>query len=1093
MKPSNLKCLLGALWVLCIAVLGHAQGLVSSGMTGLVRDTGGKPIAGATVTAVHTPTGTSYSATTNATGRYSFSGMMVGGPYTVTVVSAAYKSAERREIETPLGGTIDANFNLEGVGEVVTMQKFTVKADATDLDSGATGAGSIISGARLGSTPTVMRSFADVARTNQFVNLRGILSSRQQPVISAVGQNNRFNSILVDGARINDQFGLNGSGLQAFGNPITLDTVEQFNISVSPYDVSQSGFTGAAINAVTKSGTNQFHGTVYQYYTDQDYQGKNVFGSTAGIRPALKQKTRGFTLGGPIVPNRLFFFINYEKFESVTSDLAGLDPTGTAQGVADMATITARLAAIKATSVGSSYDFGTLLGKTASVQQSDKKQLAKLDWNITSTQRLSVRYNKTEGQLPDSGKYKYGGSVGTTQNPASGSGIANATYATNLSSNRFTQVRSEEVWAGQLFSQWTPDFKTQLRYAQNDYSQATPTPIAFPEVHIYNVGGTASTGASITNGALVFGTELNRQGNFVSVATKSFSGSAEYLWNQFTLKGGFDREQSDFYNLFRGSSYGIFDYASPAAFAADTPSAFIRNYYVTGTNPADPSDFAINGLFGEAKWEVNPRLNVTFGLRYDFFTTNGKPPRNESFRTIFGLANDGTVDGSNAFSPRLSFNYAVDDARTIQLRGGVGHFVGRIPWVLVSNSWSNPGIGRTQITTINSAATPAPTLLNYLQTSFDPKDPIGQIANVNLGRPVINLIRDKLNAPSVWRGNLAVDQKLAALDSTLSLEGIVTLTDQAIFVRDLNIKPSRVGSDGRQLFAGSVSTAANAVHPEFSNVYEVSNVSKGGSAYLSLSLARPMKNRWSYNVTYTRGSSKDALLLGETVAASLFNRNPVFNQNTPQLSRSSFEVKNRIQIGLAREFEFFKKAKTTISLFYDGRTGNPYSFVYSGDVNGDGVQANDLVYVPTGTNDPVFAGLSATVAQAYMDFVNGSPLNKYKGTIAPRNGFTVPWTNRLDLHIAQTLPLHFRDAEVEVFADFVNFGAWLSKDLFGYTETITGQGDNELLAVSGFGNAAYNAAGQLQMTGTAYVPPVVATPNNELSRWRIQFGARLRF
>jgi hypothetical protein len=786
--------------------------------------------------------------------------------------------------------------------------------------------------------------------------------------------------------------------------------------------------------------------------------------------------------------------MNYERFDSVTSDLAGLDPTGTPQGVADMAVITARLAAIKASPAGSSYDFGTLMGKTAAVQQFDNKRLAKLDWNISSTQRFSVRYNKTEGALPDSGKYKYGGSVGTTQNAVSGSGIANATYATNLSSNRFTQARTEEVWAGQLFSQWTPDFKTQFRYAQNDYAQQTPTPIAFPEVHVYNVGGTASSGASITNGALVFGTELNRHGNVISVKTKSFSGSGEYLWDKFTFKGGYDREQSDFYNLFRGSSYGIFDYANPAAFAADTPSAFIRNYYVTGTNPADVSDFAINGVFGEAKWDANPRLNVTFGLRYDLFTTSGSPPpRNELFRNVFGVANDGTVDGSNSVSPRFSFNLALDDARTIQIRGGAGHFLGRIPWVLASNSWGNPGIGRTQITTLNSAATPAPTLSNYLQSSFDPKNPIGQVASATIGRPVINLMRDKLSPPAVWRSNLAVDHKLPFLDSMLSAEAVVTVVDKAIFVRDLNIRQTRTGSDGRQLFAGSVSTAANALHPEFSNVYEVSNVGRGGSAYLSMSLSRPMKNRWSYTATYTRGRSKDTLLLGETVAGSLFNRNPIFNQNTPELSRSSFEVKNRVQFNLAREFEFFKKAKTVISLLYDGRTGNPYSYVYSGDLNGDGVQANDLIYVPTGAGDPVLAGLNPAVAASYLAFIDGSPLQKYKGSIAPRNGFTVPWTNRLDLHIGQTLPLGFRNAEVEVFADFVNFGAWLSKDLFGYTETITGSGDNELLAVSNFGNATYNAAGQLQMTGAAFVAPVVATPNNELSRWRIQFGARVRF
>jgi hypothetical protein len=458
------------------------------------------------------------------------------------------------------------------------------------------------------------------------------------------------------------------------------------------------------------------------------------------------------------------------------------------------------------------------------------------------------------------------------------------------------------------------------------------------------------------------------------------------------------------------------------------------------------------------------------------------------------MRNDGTVDGSNAISPRVSFNLAVDEDRKFQFRGGAGHFVGRIPWVLVSNSWGSPGIGRTGgITTLNTAATPVQPLLTYLQKDFDPKNPIGQVASATITGAAVNLIKDKLAAPSVWRGNLALDAKVPFLDSVLTLENVTTIVDQGLFIRHLNIKPTTVAADGRQLFAGSVNTAANRIHPEFSDVLKVDNVSKGGSNYLSLSLNRPMKNHWSSNFAYTIGSSKDPLMLGETVAFSLWQRNPIFNQNTPTLARSPFEIRNRVKYTLAREFEFVKKAKTTISLYYEGRTGNPYSYTYSGDANGDGQNGNDLVYVPTGLNDPVLANLPPAVAQAYMNFVNNSELKKYAGSVAPRNAFTAPWINRLDLHVAQTIPLQFRTLELEVFADFINFGVWLSKRTFGYTETITGGGDNELLSVSNFGNATYNAAGQLQMTGTAFVNPAIATPNNELSRWRMQFGVRLKF
>lgn len=1078
-----------ALAPLALSPVASAQGIVSSAMTGIVADNGGKALAGATVTARHEPTGTTYTATANASGRFSFGGMIVGGPYTVSATSAGL-TGKQTDVVALLGATIDVNLTATAT-EVVTMSAFKVKGEANDLDSGAAGAASVITNSTIRNTATVQRSFADVARTTSFVSLRGVLASRQQPIISAVGQNNRFNSVQVDGARINDQFGLNGSGLQAFGNPISLDTIEQFNVAVAPYDASQSGFTGASINAVTKSGTNQFHGSAYYYYTNDDLQSRNVFGSTAGTRALLEQKTKGFTLGGPILKDRLFFFVNYEKFDSISPEIAGFNPTGTAQGTTDFTAINNRLTALKAAAPGgSAYDFGTFLGSTATISSFNEISLAKLDWNIVNGQRFSVRYSKTEGELPASGRY-------TLTNFAAlstAAGITSAPFATNLSSNRFVQVRSEEVISGQLFSQWTPDFKTELRYAQNEYSQDTPSPIQFPEVRIFGVGGVANTGATITNGALVLGTEINRHGNFVAVKTKSMSASGEYLLNQWTLSGGYDREQSDFVNLFRSTSYGAFDYASVANFVADIPSAYARSFYATGTAPDDVSDFAINGLFGQARWNVSSRLNATFGARYDFFTADKKPPLNAAFQSAFGYANNGSVDGSNAVSPRLSANYALDDSRTTQLRGGVGHFVGRIPWVMVSNSWSDSGVGRSRTSINGIGAAGLPTLTSYLNGSFDPKNPIGVAATATTPNPPVNLIEDKLSPPSVWRGNFAIDRKLGLFDSTLTLEGVQTVASEALFIQNRNLKPAFVGSDGRQVFTGSPGASqANVLRPGFGDVYAVSNISEGESTYVSLTLARQMKNHWSYSAGYTHGRATDALPLGETVAASQFGRNPVFNQNKPEVSRSAFEVQHRIQVALAREFEFRKKWKTTVSLYYEGRSGNPFSYVYGGaDVNRDGVANNELIYVPTGTTDPVLAALTPAVRDSIMAYVDGGELSSYKGRVAPRHAFRMPWINRLDLHLGQTIPL-FKTMELEVFADFVNFGSWFSKKVFGYTEVLPGAGDNELLTTKLFGAATYTATNQLQMTGATFAQPAIATPNNDLSRWRMQFGARLRF
>ncbi|HWA25415.1 MAG TPA: TonB-dependent receptor [Lacunisphaera sp.] len=1072
------------------------QGVVSAGATGLVTDAANKPIVGATVQAVHVPTNATYTAVTGATGRYIFRSLPVGGPFTFTASANNFKSAEQTDVVTQLGTDIDVNLRLQPT-EVVTLDKLVITAPTDELDSAANGASSVLTAARIQAQPTSKRSIGDMARTNALVTFRQAITDRDDQMITAVGQNNRYNSIMLDGARINDQFGLNASGIQSFFNPISLDTVEQFSIVISPYDVRQSGFTGAAINAVTKSGTNRFSGSAYTLYTDAQYAGENITGTSAapikGTKPLDTQKTWGATLGGPIWKDHLFFFLNYEKF---TRESAASVP-GFTPAAADLATINARLTAIN-TAIGTkSVDFGTFGG--SNLTTTEEKKLAKIDWNITKDHRLSVRYNETEGTLPQFGRF----STLTTFAPSTS--LANtASVGTNLSSNFYTQIRTEKVWAGTLFSSWSPNLKTELRYADTSYQQLTTSPIDFPEVRIFGVSGVNSAGTSITNGVLFAGTEQFRHGNVIEVDTRSYNANADYFWNNFTFSGGVDREDSDFYNLFRGGSYGLIEFPSIAAFVADTPNAFRREYYVSGTPVADVSQFGITGVYGQAKWNINPRLNVTFGLRGDFVSSDIRPPLNSAFQSTFGLRNDGVPDGVSEVSPRVGFNWALDEQRATQFRGGIGRFLGRAPWVFFSNSFSNPGVGRFGISQIGTGV--APSLVSYLNTQFDPADPIGKAATDGdpNARRTINLMVDGIHLPSVWRGNLAFDRKLGLLDSTISAEYVHTLTDQALFSDNLNIKPlvvtassgPAIGADGRQRFNGS-STGSGAFSTAFNEVIRIRNTGVGRSSYLSLSWDRPMKDRWAANFSFTHGTSTEAQSSGQTVAVDGWVRNAVFNQNTIEVSRSDFEVRNRIQFTYTREFEFAKNYKTLASLYYEGHSGAPYSFTYNSDANGDGVSGNDLVYVPTGANDAKvdFSALSSAQANAYLAFVDNTALAKFKGTFAPRNSFTLPWQNRLDIRVSQKIPLA-SVAEFELFADFINFGYWLSRDFFGYVEELGN--NNGVYARRLLGTATYASDGRLRPAGVTLDAngqfiPADATINPLASRWRIQVGARLKF
>lgn len=1085
MKLSSFfKCLWGIFATLSFALTLHAQ-VVTSGISGLVRDQGGKAVAGAEVIAVHVPTGTKYSAISSESGRYNFRSLIVGGPYTVSASASGFKPLEKPDVQTQLGADLEVSLTLERT-EIVTLEKFVVRGVANELDSSATGAGSLLNSERLTNKPTTQRSLADLISASPFVTLRSLSGDREEAQITALGQNNRYNSIQIDGSRINDQFGLNGTGLASFYNPLSLDTIEQLSVQVSPYDVRQAGFTGASINAVTKRGTNEFHGTVYYYFSGDHLMGLQTQGEevntriTTGVKlvPKLERTTYGATLGGPILHDRLFFFVNYEKFERIAP------PSSTSL----FSVNATQLAAVKGAFSKYNADSGQKiawgdLGGTASNVSNDKKYLAKIDWNIMSGQRLSVRYSQTEGLVPQFGSFTL---TSLTQTSTATPLSANAVTA--FDSNFYSQVRKEKNFTAQLFSRWSPSFQTELKFGTVQQDQATPLNVTAPEVDIFGFTGVSRTGATVNTGAIVAGTDLFRQGNAISVDSKQFSATGDYFYKNFVFSGGVEREENEFYNLFRQSSYGQIIFASVADFVADIPARITRNVYDPTKRPAaDLSDFATNGVFGQVKWNISPRLSLLAGLRYEFSETKKTPAFNQPLFAASGFRNTGTLDGQSYVSPRVSFNYAVDENRIMQLRGGAGHFVGRAPWVFFSNSYNAIGVG--SFTVANNGAA-AGTFTNFLRTQFDVANPIAVgVDNPTLRREV-DFADPGIKLPAVWRGNVAIDRKMGFLDSNVSIEAIYTRVDQALFITNENINPTTKGADGRQRFAGNPSALASARYPAFTDLYRISNVRAGESGYVTLSWNRPMKNRWAFDMSYTRGHSTEAQAVGQTTASGQWQRNVIFNQAAVENGRSDFEIRDRIVLSGSRQFEWIKNWKTTVSLNYEGRTGNPFSWIYSNDLNNDGT-SNDTVAVPSGLGDARFdfSGLSAADQRKYIDFIQSSGLSKYAGGVAPKNAFTQPWVNKLDLHVAQIVPLHFKTAQLEVFFDWTNFGSFLSRRLFNYYEEAFRQ-TNDVFRRQFIGAAAYNASGQIRPTT---IVPDGFTYDNGQSRWRIQFGARLKF
>lgn len=1115
------------------AVLGlslpaiHAQ-VVSAGMTGTVVNETHQPVAGAAVTATHIPTNTTYKAVTNSAGRFSIKGMPVGGPYKVVATANELEIEPLTDVETTLGEITDVE--LVGKSEVVKLEKYVATASRSDLDANATGASSVLSTRRISAQPTVNRSFADLLKTNPFVSIR----AGQQ--VQALGTNSRFNNIMLDGAKINDSFGLASTGLFSITNPFSIDAIEQVNISLTPYDVTQSGTTGVSMNVVSKSGTNEFHGTIYNIFTDQNWQGKDRTGPTKGTRPLFKERIYGFTLGGPIIPDKLFFFINFEK--DIT-DGAGVTP-GYTPSTAFLDAVKARVSQLPGTP-----DLGGFGGATSTSRTYDQKRLIKLDWNITADHRLSVRYSDTNDSRPNTGSLRATSYSG--QNPTGTPSLTNTSTA--LSSNFYTLPSKEKVWAGQLFSNWSDELKTQLRYSHTKQDGLRQTPINFPEIRIFSVPTSANNGSLVDATAgtgITMGTEVSSMGNGVQTTTKTMGGSADYSWRTFTFTVGADHEASDFLNYFRQGSYGVFTYKDVNDFVADKPFGFYRAVVKNGTSTADISSFRQSGAFAQVRWEPTARFNATLGLRVDWIGAPTAVPYNPSFEAAFHMTNAGTIDGTTNPAPRVSFNYALDDKRMTQIRGGYGIFLGRNPWVWISNSYGNFGAVRYNVTNyitttagktfpdnIDTTKYTGPTLGQYLNGSFtnndvaykfDPANPIGRTDIAPTGSSAvqtINLMKPGLRLPTVGRGNLAIDRKLPFLDAVASIEYINTEQIVALFVDNMNLKPTTVGIDGRQRFAGSASAAP--IVPGFGDVLRTRNVHAGGSEAVGISLDRPMKNGWAYTLAYTHTHATEAQTLNSSTAGSNYRFNPTFNQNAVEVYHSDYEVRDRIQASVSKEFRFRKDFVTTVSLYYEGRSGMPYSYVYSNDLNTDGYTGNDLIAVPAGESDSRFdfSSLSAVQKQAYFDFINNSGLSRFAGKYAPRNAFLTPWQNRLDLRLTQDLPITtlpvVHKVKLQLFADFLNFGAWASSSLFNYVELLNTTATNGG-QTRAFGAASYDATtGKIKpsfVDGTTTVLSVdvnnqivfganvprdtststsVIRPNNGEARWKIQAGVKVAF
>jgi hypothetical protein len=1134
-KQIRLTKLALALSIVLSAAPAVAQNTTSA-VSGRVAGPDGKPVAGAQVVIRHAESGSVSTVTTDAEGRYVARGLRVGGPFTITM-SKDGTVETINNVYTNLAETSNVDGTL---GQKVAVVNVTGQAQSNVFNSGNMGSGTNIGRAELAAQASIARSLADYARQDPRLSQ----TDKDRGEISAGGMNSRYNSITVDGVSISDTFGLEANGLPTDKQPISIDAIQSVQVNISNYDVTQKGYTGANINAVTKSGTNEWHGSVYQVFRNDKLAGDryNATNDTYSEPAAFKETTTGFTLGGPLIKDKLFIFLSAEDTKSSRSS-PEYGPLGSS-----LTNVGITQSSIKSLQDIAKSRYGIDVGSAdvpSGFELDVEDRLLKVDWNISDNHRASFRWQKTDQKEPRFSGY-------------SATGIA-------LSSYLWNDFKSTESIVAQVFSDWSQDLSTEFKFSRRDFGKGNVNNANLPSMAL-RFGGPlpAGTPSAVRTGNrfINFGTEQNRQLNELATTTWDVYGGATWFKGDHEIKFGGDFSSNEIYNIYLRHASGTYTFGctnssatytysfgavncstSPAElieravlenFSIGRPLDYIAQVAAPGRTQRDAAaQFTLRntGLFLQDTWKINDRLNITYGVRYDRAGTSDRPLRNNAVAAPavagrygttnatlvratggFGLDNTNTIDGEDLIQPRFGFNYRLDTKRATQIRGGVGLFGGAALNVWLGNPFANNGLAVNTVGCGTLTFAACPTTGGVFSADPTNQRPLGVSAST------VDVLMPGVSQPSVWKANLAVEHELPWYGMVASLEYMRTSVNTGIFFQDLNLgAPTRIGQDGRQLFwteqgytascyTGGGNFSSNGActgyraralsNASFTNVMAINETKKGAGNLVTLALnsGRSKGFRWSAAYTYTEMT--EVSNLSSSTSASNWQGRASFNPNEEVASNSAYLVKDRVNLSLSWEKAFFGKYKTTFGAFYEGRTGKPYSWTYNNDMNGDDVRGNDLMYIPKafGSGEVIFYGDTATSKvneQKFWDVVNANKeLRNAAGGVVGRANAFAPWTNSIDMRISQELPGLFAGNKGVLVFDFMNVGNMINKR-WGRI--------NEISFATAGGNSR-NFVDYAGMQDGKYVYQVrdqvedyVVKQNKGESSWAVQVTARYEF
>ncbi len=989
--------------------------VTTASMSGRVSHAEEGGLIAAAVTATHIPSGTFYGVTTRADGSYNIPNMRVGGPYRVVVSYLGYETQEINDVYLSLGQKLKLNFDM--IAEGVSMDEVTVTG-ALDpgLNGKKTGSATFITAEQIQSLPTISRSAEDYTRLNPMSAEGG----------SFAGRNDQFNNYSLNGTIFNNPFGLDAAtpGGQSDAQPVSLDAIDQIAVNIAPYDVTQSGFTGASINAVTKSGSNNFEGTVYGFFRNSDMTGGIVNG-TEVPKGDLNSFQSGFAIGGPIVKNKVFFFANLELTKR--SDLGSLFVPNTGSGANNESRVLASDMQFVSDLLRSRFGYETGAFSNFRYNRDNTKGLLRLDFNLGERHKLSATYNfldafKEQPAHP-SAIGRRGPDFLTLQFENSGYRINNKIHS------GIVELKS---MFGSKYANLLKVGYTAFRDNRDPFSEP------FPVLNI------AKNGINY----IIAGHEPFSVHNVLDQDVFQLTNDFNIYLKNHNLTVGAAFERFDFNNSFNLVSYGFRVFFPPVdigdveelinseEFAAEVQAArdaFVNNNANDSWALAE-TNLGQFSLYVQDEWQANDKLALTFGLRLDnplYFNTAELIQENID-------RNGGTVDqggvyapdvtyynaegdpvkynhtdlpvGNLLINPRFGFNYDVKGDRSTQLRGGTGLFSGRFPAVWIGNQVANPAF--------------------FFYNMTDPN----------------------FKFPQVWRTSLGYDQKIAEWTATVDL--LYTKDIQAQMVQNHGLKlPTGTlsGVDRRPIY-----TADDRAEGPFggpTNAYVFTNTNLGHSFNASFQLKRSWKNTF-VSLGYNYLNAQEVNSIDAEISSDAYDRNPanIVHTNRADLAPSLYGNQHRIIAALSKKFEYGKRLATTVSLFGEYARGGRYSYTYGGDINNDGSSLNDLIYIPTDAqlDQMMFSGDAAQQSaqraafKAYIE--QDAYLSARRGEYAERYGALSPWFGSWDLRILQDVGV-FGKGGFQISLDVLNVGN-LINNAWGVRRRATNTGLAQPIAVS---------------------------------------------